>query len=152
MGSYSRTAYITWHTDQHMNINNHLISALVKRWRPKTHTFHFACGECTVTLEDVAIQLGLRVNGMAITGVTTPSTALLLQQCEYLLGARPVEGNFDGGFIKLQWLIEHYKLLCGNGDIVVQWMASAYILSLLGYVIVPDESDSEVHGKIPAAA
>ena len=63
----------------HMNINNHLISALVERWRLEIHTFHFACGECTVILEDVAIQLNLRVNGMAVTGVTTSSTAALWQ-------------------------------------------------------------------------
>ena len=132
---------------RHMTINNHLISALVERWRPETHTFHFPCGECTVTLEDVAIQLGLRVNGMAVTGITTPSTAALLQQCEYLLGARPGEGDFDGGCIKLLWLTKNYRLLSGNGDIVVQRIARAYILSLLGYVIVPDKSDSEVHGK-----
>ena len=130
-----------------MNINNSLISALVERWRPETHTFHFPCGECTVTLEDVAIQLGLRVNGMAVTGVTTPSTAILLQQCEVFLGAQPGEDNFDGGFIKLQWLTERYRLLYGNGDIIVEQMARAYILSLLGQVIVPDKSDKLVHGK-----
>ena len=102
-----------------MNINNRLISALVERWRLKTHMFHFACGECTVTLEDVAIQLGLCVNGIAIAKVTTPGSAILLQQCEYFLGAWPEEDNLDGSFIKLQWLINHYKLLEGNGDIVV---------------------------------
>ncbi|MBA0614794.1 hypothetical protein Godav_015037, partial [Gossypium davidsonii] len=36
-----------------------LISALIKWWRPETHTFHLPCRECTITLEDVNLQLGL---------------------------------------------------------------------------------------------
>ncbi|MFQ6665573.1 hypothetical protein Gotur_032269 [Gossypium turneri] len=47
-----------------------LLSALVERWRPKTHTFHFSCGECTVTLEDVALQLGIPIDGSSVTEVT----------------------------------------------------------------------------------
>ncbi|XP_052487970.1 serine/threonine-protein phosphatase 7 long form homolog [Gossypium raimondii] len=45
-----------------------LIFALVERWRPETHTFHLTCGECTVTLEDVVIQLGLPIDGNTVTG------------------------------------------------------------------------------------
>ncbi|KAK5839062.1 hypothetical protein PVK06_007820 [Gossypium arboreum] len=48
---------------------NDLISTLVERWRPKTHTFHLPYGECTVTLEDVALHLGLPVDGSAVTGI-----------------------------------------------------------------------------------
>ncbi|MFQ6644015.1 hypothetical protein Gotur_017647, partial [Gossypium turneri] len=40
-----------------------LISTLVERWRHETHTFHLPCGECTITLEGVALQLGLRWTG-----------------------------------------------------------------------------------------
>ena len=45
-----------------------LIRALVERWRSETHTFHFPCGECTITLEDVALQLGLPIDGKEVTG------------------------------------------------------------------------------------
>ena len=92
-----------------------------------------------MTLEDITNQLDLRVNGIAITRVNTPSTAVLLQQYDYLLVARPGKGNVDGGFIKLQWLNEYYRLLCGNDNIIVQWMARTYILSLLGHVMCRQE-------------
>ncbi|KAF1893438.1 hypothetical protein Lal_00001913 [Lupinus albus] len=51
-------------------INNHMITALVKCWRPETHTFHLPMGECTVTLKDVAYQLGLPIDGNIVTGPT----------------------------------------------------------------------------------
>ncbi|KAL4349839.1 hypothetical protein AHAS_Ahas10G0082100 [Arachis hypogaea] len=45
-----------------------LVSAFVERWRPETHTFHMPFGECTVTLQDVAFQLGLPVDGETVSG------------------------------------------------------------------------------------
>ncbi|KAG4926985.1 hypothetical protein JHK85_053471 [Glycine max] len=36
---------------------------LVERWRPESHIFHLPVGECIITLEDVALQLGLHVDG-----------------------------------------------------------------------------------------
>ena len=40
-----------------------LLSALVDRWRPETHTFHMPFGEITVTLKDVAMITGLPIRG-----------------------------------------------------------------------------------------
>ncbi|KAF1897258.1 hypothetical protein Lal_00034961 [Lupinus albus] len=42
-----------------------------KRWRSETHTFHLPIGECTITLEDVAYQLGLPIDGEVVTRATS---------------------------------------------------------------------------------
>jgi len=45
-----------------------LLTALIDRWRIETNMFHLRHGEMTVTLQDVALPLGLRVDGPAVTG------------------------------------------------------------------------------------
>ncbi|KAK5812275.1 hypothetical protein PVK06_027702 [Gossypium arboreum] len=73
-----------------------LISALVEQWHPKTHTFHLSCRECTITLQDVALQLGLLIDGNAVTGVSSISKSAAL--CYNLLRRSLSEGNFTAQY------------------------------------------------------
>jgi hypothetical protein len=50
-----------------------LVCALLDRWRPETHSFHFPLGEMAVTLEDVALLFGLPCSGESMGAVDPPS-------------------------------------------------------------------------------
>ena len=49
-----------------------LVCALLDRWHPETHTFHFPWGEMMLTLQDVALLLGLPCAGRAMGRLTSP--------------------------------------------------------------------------------
>ncbi|XP_057757051.1 protein MAIN-LIKE 1-like [Arachis stenosperma] len=131
--------------------DNPLISAFVKRWRPETHTFHLPWGECTVTLEDVAMQLGLPINGEPVSGILRSWSKFhqrdIWQWCEELLGE-----IFDGHVgttkynIKLKWLRSRLQQMSLDSpeDVVVRY-ARRYIMYLLGGVLLPDKANNTVH-------
>ncbi|XP_016732292.2 protein MAINTENANCE OF MERISTEMS-like [Gossypium hirsutum] len=118
-----------------------LLFALVERWRPKTHTFHFPCGECTVTLEDVALQLGLPIDGSLVTGVSSFTDPAAL--CYQLLGDSPGDGESYFFGIKFIWLKAKIGQLSATAT-EGEWMrvARAYIMHMLGAVLMSDANDS----------
>ena len=74
-----------------------LLTALVDRWRPETHTFHLPFGEMAPTLEDVAMLLGLPIAGAAAfppdAGVDWRDA--LLGRFQGVLGAEAAPPYFD---------------------------------------------------------
>jgi hypothetical protein len=59
--------------ERKLHVNNSLLTALVDRWRPETHTFHLPCGEMAPTLQDVSMLLGLPVSGRVVTPTAKPN-------------------------------------------------------------------------------
>jgi hypothetical protein len=59
-------------TERKMTLNRALLTGLVDRWRPKTHTFHFRWGEMAPTLQDVSYLLGLPLSSHPIGPLNAP--------------------------------------------------------------------------------
>ncbi|XP_020967422.1 protein MAIN-LIKE 1-like [Arachis ipaensis] len=88
-----------------------LVNALIERWHPDTHTFHLLIGECAVTLEDVAIILGLPTDGLLVTGMTMSSFEALEAECLHQFGVAPSKSACRGVHCK------YLPLLCNFGSI-----------------------------------
>ncbi|MFQ6638615.1 hypothetical protein Gotur_015601 [Gossypium turneri] len=126
------------------NLRYDLLSALVERWRPETHTFHFPCGECTVNLEDVAMQLGLPIHGTPVTGVSLFTDPVAL--CYQLLGDSPEDKESNFSSLKFIWLKAKFGQLSANateGELMCA--ARAYIMHILRGVLMPDANNNKVH-------
>ena len=93
-----------------------LIRALVKRWQPKTHSFHLPHSEMTITLQDMEVIIGVPVDGLPVMGFTH------MQDCcdlyIELLGHRPPNRQVDackntavmeGLGVKAKWLKERFS-------------------------------------------
>ncbi|KAG8495437.1 hypothetical protein CXB51_013073 [Gossypium anomalum] len=119
-----------------------LISALIERWRPETHTFHLPCGACTITLEDVHLQLGLPVDGDAVTG--SVHSADWGAVCYELLGAIP--DNINGSQIEMDWLRDTFPEPDDNStELEKIRYTQAYILQIIGGYLMPDLSRNLIH-------
>ncbi|QHO13423.1 uncharacterized protein DS421_15g515400 [Arachis hypogaea] len=131
--------------------DNPLISALVERWRPETHTFHLPWGECTITLEDVAMQLGLPVDGQPVSGTLRSWSKFhqrdIWEWCHELLGEVPAGHVGTTKFnIKLKWLRNRLQQMpLDLEDNGLMQYARCYMLYLLGDVLLPDKANNTVH-------
>ncbi|XP_050945197.1 serine/threonine-protein phosphatase 7 long form homolog [Cucumis melo] len=96
-----------------------------QRWRPETHTFHMPVGECTITLQDVEVLVGLSADGEPV-----------IDQMHDDWGQR----------LSLTWLGAEFHELANDADEeTITRYARAYILQLMGGSIFADKSTRYVH-------
>ncbi|KAG8493596.1 hypothetical protein CXB51_011785 [Gossypium anomalum] len=106
-----------------------LISSLIERWRLDMYTFHLPFEKCTITLEDVYLQLGLLVDGVALTGsVQSADWGAIYYD---LLGT--ISDNIYEGRIEIGWLRDIFPEL-GNNSTELERIryVRAYILKIIG--------------------
>ncbi|GFS35190.1 hypothetical protein Acr_00g0038310 [Actinidia rufa] len=129
-----------------IRLDHALITAFVERWRPETHTFHLPIGEASITLQDVAILLGLPIDGAPITH---PQTFVTVRECQdicmHAFGVIPPAEDIDRGRLRMSWLRRTFDVLPEHADDVsVQRHARAYILRLIGGILFTDYSQTLV--------
>ncbi|QHN83311.1 uncharacterized protein DS421_20g703690 [Arachis hypogaea] len=138
--------------DRWFRLDEALVSAFVERWRPETHTFHMPFGECTITLQDVAYQLGLPVDGRYVSGC-------LSEFHIYIEGGRPAWVWFQElfGVILPPSQVQKYAVNCSwfqetfgecpedANEETVRRYARAYIMMLLGTQLFADKSGNRIH-------
>ncbi|KAL8131804.1 hypothetical protein AgCh_007647 [Apium graveolens] len=123
-----------------------LITALLVRWRPETHTFHLPTGECAITLQDAAILLGLPVEDGDAIGPTQLATSWE-DIVNSVFGASPPKTRFNGSRLQLSWFqsILPAQLNDDTSDKVLGRYTKFYLLQLIVKVMFRDHSGGLVH-------
>ncbi|KAM3361846.1 hypothetical protein P3S68_016700 [Capsicum galapagoense] len=128
-------------------IDRSLITSLVERWRPETHTFHFRTGEATITLQDIEVLYGLPMNGASVLGIETTRTIGDWQNiCQRLLGFVPSLRDFSSSFLKVSALKAHMLGEPQLSDMATQEIVNqkvrCYIFWMIAGTMMEDTSGS----------
>ncbi|XP_019233253.1 PREDICTED: serine/threonine-protein phosphatase 7 long form homolog [Nicotiana attenuata] len=134
-----------------MQLDWSLITALVERWRPETHTFHLPTGEATITFEDIQVLYGLHVDGRAVAlpqYIRGMTRAQFLDMMGEFTGFRP-EGGAGGSRVLLsairdQMVFLHPDIHGETEDLWIERYTRLALLLLFGCLLFPDTSGSRV--------
>ncbi|KAK1680870.1 hypothetical protein QYE76_041718 [Lolium multiflorum] len=124
-----------------------LLTSLVDRWRPETHTFHFRWGEMAPTPQDVSFLLGLPLAGQPIGPLAEPVLWDEEMPARFE-GTRAGQTEFlceDHG-PKCDWLLnfEVSQFTPPMSEAQITRSLEAYILWLLGKVIFTENHQTTI--------
>ncbi|WVZ91587.1 hypothetical protein U9M48_037737 [Paspalum notatum var. saurae] len=132
-------------------IDHSLITALVDRWRPKTHTFHLPCGEMAPTLQDVTYLLGLPIAGNAVGPRVVASSwrealELRFAGVDHLDHLGPIDPHPNSRGPAKKWLLQFKatNLHPDTDDESVRRSLEAYLLWLFGFIMFKNGTSNSV--------
>jgi hypothetical protein len=119
------------------------IIAMVDRWRLETHSFRLPCGEMTVTLEDVAMILGLPIRGCPVTSrvdlVGWHERVVVFVGREPPMRVPGVKGQ--EARVRVLWLCEEFRECPLDADeATVTMYARAWVWHMFATVLFPDST------------
>ncbi|KAD4888427.1 hypothetical protein E3N88_20500 [Mikania micrantha] len=136
---------------EYRRLDSALISALVERWPPETHTFHIPFGEVTVTLQDVTVLLGLRIDGNVVSGTEYHwDTEQIIANFYSLTGIILNESAVNGQRINMPFNLNTIKEMGypeNPTDLQCIQRARTIILLLIGGTLFPESSSNWVNAK-----
>nr|XP_016455320.1 PREDICTED: serine/threonine-protein phosphatase 7 long form homolog [Nicotiana tabacum] len=131
-----------------------LITALIERWRPETHTFHLPIGEATITLQDVEILYGLSTDGLPglLPGnMRYFNRAAYMDMLHRLTGFRSEDPDVAIGSSRMQLvsirdhLVQiHDTITDDSAEVDVEQYTRLLLLLLFGGVLFPNTSGNLV--------
>ncbi|WVZ53463.1 hypothetical protein U9M48_004402 [Paspalum notatum var. saurae] len=132
-------------------IDNSLITALVDRWRPETHTFNLPCREMAPTLQDVAYLLGLPIAGDAVGPRVVPSSwrddlELCFAGVDRVDHFGPLDPHPNSRGPAKNWLLQ-FKATNLHPDIdddSVSRSLEAYLLCLFGFMMFKNGASNSI--------
>ena len=97
----------------------------------------------TITLQDVAIILSLRIDGPVVTRTCVFNVAEL---CGELLGVTPPANALRGSAISIRWLCHQLSTPTTDADeVTLERSARGFILALMGFFLFGDKKGVNVH-------
>uniref|UniRef100_A0A1S4CM05 Serine/threonine-protein phosphatase 7 long form homolog n=1 Tax=Nicotiana tabacum TaxID=4097 RepID=A0A1S4CM05_TOBAC len=137
-----------------MQVDWALITVLIERWRPETHTFHWPIGKATITLQDVEVLYGLPADGMAVSlpiAMRYMSRDHYLDMLHQLTGFRPQDEVASSGASRLaltpirQYLeLLHPDITDDTEEEHITHYTRLLLLLLFGGVLFPNTSGNLV--------
>ncbi|XP_070048951.1 serine/threonine-protein phosphatase 7 long form homolog [Nicotiana tomentosiformis] len=131
-----------------------LITALIERWRPETHTFDLPIGETTITLQDVEVLYGLPIDGLAVAlpqGMRDYTGAQYLDTLQRLTDFRPEDDGVLVGAsrlaltpIRLHLEAMHDDITHDTPELHIMWYTRSLLLLMFGGILFPNTSGNLV--------